>query len=79
MSEPLLSEQLLKRGYAAVSRNLVEFGYPDATPEKIAEAHKLWLTGTKAADIIDMFAAKQFELRPDVFGKPPATSEPAQP
>lgn len=50
---------------ASVARSLREFGYPDATAEKLREVLDAWLDGKRGADlphgILGMFAERQFE------------------
>lgn len=60
----------MQQAFKAVANALVEFGYPDITAAKIEEAHGRWKRGEEAADIIDMFARREFDEHPKVFGTP---------
>ena len=60
---------LLSEGLKAVSRALIEFGYPDADETKIAAAHERWKRRQEPADIVEMFAVKEFDERPEIFGE----------
>jgi hypothetical protein len=59
---------------ASVARSLREFGYPDATTEKMREVLDAWLDGKRDDDlphgILGMFAGRQFE---DVEAAKPGT------
>lgn len=50
---------------ASVARGLREFGYPDATTEKMREVLDAWLAGKRGSDlphgVLGMFAERQFE------------------
>lgn len=65
---------MLKKAYAAIARSLVDFGYPGITAAMIEECHKGWLDGKTGMEIphgiIGMFASKEFEQHPSLFGKP---------
>lgn len=66
----MTDETLLKQGFKAQARSLREFGYPDVTAEMVEQAHKKWLTGEKATEIIAMFCERAFNEHPQIFGKP---------
>lgn len=66
---------ILQEGLAAVARGLRDFGYPDVTTETIAAAHSRWENGTAPLDVIEMFAVKEFDEHPDIFGKPKASAD----
>ena len=59
---------VLQEGFEAVAKGLREFGYPSVTTEQIAEAHTRWKAGDKAEGVIQMFAFKDFDEHPTVFG-----------
>lgn len=54
--------------FEAVSKALVDFGYPDATVAKIEVAHARWQAGKEPADIIERFAFGDFDKYPEHFG-----------
>lgn len=56
-------------GIDAVSKSLIEFGYPSATPEKVRQAFARWQAGDEPADIVERFAFGQFDDYPTIFGK----------
>lgn len=61
------------KAFDAVAKALTEFGYRDVTAAMIRECHTAWIAGKKVPHgIIGMFAAKYFDDRPDLFGKPEA-------
>ena len=64
---------LLEEGFKALAASLVEFGYSDVTAAMIREAHGRWKRGEPAEGIVDMFAVKEFNDRPAIFGRPDAT------
>lgn len=61
---------IITAGIEAVSRSLVEFGYPDATPELIRKYYETWKAGKESEDIIFAFAAAQFNEHTMIFGRP---------
>jgi hypothetical protein len=65
-----MNDDILKGAYKAVADALTEFGYNGITPTQIEEAHGRWKRGEDAADVIDMFARREFEEHPRVFGTP---------
>lgn len=61
---------IMQQGFKAVANALTEFGYNGITPSQIEEAHGRWKRGEDAADVIDMFARREFDEHPEVFGTP---------
>lgn len=55
---------------AALARNLVGFGYEDATDELIVRYHADWLAGRHHRSGCFYFAAQSFAAYPETFGVP---------
>lgn len=66
---------ILERGCAAIARALREFGYPGVTADQIATAHRAWLRGEPQSDVIAKFAEREFEDKPEIFGRPESSIE----
>ncbi len=61
-----------ERAYAAIARNLREFGYPDVTAAMIADVHQAVEDGQPLPHgIIGLFAKDQLRENPEIFGELP--------
>jgi hypothetical protein len=63
---------ILKEGFEAGAKGLRDFGYPDVTASMIEEAHGRWQRGEEPEGVIQMFAFKNFDDYPSIFGRPDA-------
>lgn len=60
----------LQQGYEAVTKSLVEFGYPDTTPAMVREIHEAMKAGKEIPHgIIGRFAEGQIKDYPEIFGQ----------
>jgi hypothetical protein len=69
-----MDNDLLNRGFAACAKGLSDFGYSGVTAQAIKVAHDQWRKGQEPQTIIDRFAFKDFDDRPEIFGTKDAQS-----
>ena len=62
--------EILRKGFEAQAKLMVEYGYPNTTPEMIKEHHEKWLKGEAESDVLFMFSTSAFEEYPQIFGTP---------
>ena len=61
-------KSILQQGFEAVATALREFGYSGVTPEMVEQAHGAWKSGDQPSGVIAMFAVKDFDEHPEIFG-----------
>lgn len=64
-----MAKDILTLGFEVQAKALREFGYPDVTAATIQAAHNDWKKGLPAKGVIAIFSIKEFDERPEIFGK----------